>query len=211
MFVFSKASAKKIVHKEHCVFAAKIKMTNRVYFYSLRDAYAAGCRPCMYCSVLGSDFIKNRNKIKEFCAENNMECKWENGYIAITTSIDKWRIAVSDKAPYKLIIYHSNTAGISFGKRHKGKWLLEYHIQKMKHKDIMTTLQGIAAHTRYKLEDPDLPDLLRERFASITGKTMPKGERKGKKRRNKEKKWEERVLKRENVNRVMALLDGLKT
>lgn len=146
MVFYSTKSNEKVFHLPHCKIARRIRKEFKKQFATPEEARMAGYRMCNCCSLVGMRLRKEQNAVNQFCQENGVSCRLEDGQLHVHTPRSKWRIIVNGKA-HKLFLYHKNTY-------HKNEEIPSivpgYHSQAIRSKTIVGYLEYIIDHDIYR-------------------------------------------------------------
>lgn len=151
MVFYSKKSNEKVFHLPHCKIAHRIRKEYKLKFDDPTTARQAGYRQCNCCSPVGMRLRKEQKAVDQFCQENGVSYRLEDGQLHIRTPRSKWRIIVSGKAN-KLFLYHRN----SYQKQEKIPSIVPgYHSQAIRHKTIVDYMDYIVQHDAYRLREQE--------------------------------------------------------
>jgi len=148
---YSKKSNEKVFHLSHCNIARRIRKDYKLKFDDPETARQAGYRQCNCCSLVGMRLRREQKAVDQFCQENGVSYRLEDGQLHVCTPRSKWRIIVSGKAN-KLFLYHKN----SFQKHEKIPSIIPgYHSQAIRCKTIVEYLDYIVQHDAFRLKEQE--------------------------------------------------------
>jgi hypothetical protein len=199
MYIASKKSRKKIFHTEQCSHVKNIAPQNRLYFYTLQDAQAAGYRSCRTCSAVMWYYRRESAELLSFCFENGLTLHFDRkkAALSVKTPHSLWKIIVNGQEN-QLFLYHRNM----FDKEDPKSPFPLYHSQKFRSPTILGYLEYIVQHDHYRQYNP----------LEIYHKKLRWDEhhyRKGSKHYKKQQKRFKRQRKRQAIHQVEALLKSL--
>lgn len=146
MVFYSIKSNEKVFHLPHCKIARRIRKQYKKKFATPEEARAAGYRMCNCCSPVGMRLRKEQKSVNQFCKENGVSCRLNDGQLHIRTSRSKWRIIVGGKEN-KLFLYHKNT----YHKYIELPGIIQgYHSQNTRNKTIVGYLEYIVGHDAFR-------------------------------------------------------------
>lgn len=195
MFVYSKAEKSKIIHFNNCGYAKRIKVENRGYFHTLKEARMKGYHLCTKSDPLYIDYCRNRDVIEKICRDNNITCKYSEGRILIVTQDSEWIIVTENM--HKRTIYHRN---LFFWKRSDESEFPGFHVQCTRSEDYATIekcLEFILEHDRFRMQNE---------IVYFDARKHSGPAQKGTKRWKKEEKMRRHIERRKETERVKMLL-----
>lgn len=149
MVFYSKKSNEKVFHLPHCTIARRIRKEYKLQFEDPATARQAGYRQCSCCSPVGARLRKEQKAVNQFCMENGVSCRLEDGQLHIRTPRSNWRIIASGK-PNKLFLYHRNT----YQKKEKIPSIIPgYHSQAIRYNTIVEYMDYIVQHDAFRLKE----------------------------------------------------------
>ena len=203
MYICSRYSRRKVVHREGCRYVARIAEKSKLSCAEKDTAVAMGYRVCKCCSRVGRQFRREQKKIASFCQTNGMECFLGEEGIVVETPMSRWKI-VSDGEPGHFTLFHKNF--YSHRKETSGKNANApegYHFQSDRFTTIKGILRYILQHDEYRKENP-----YNNKKMSPYG---PKNPRPKKKNIRKQRKYLQKRRKRYEANQTIRLIDSLHT
>lgn len=149
MVFYSIKSTEKVFHLPHCKIRQRMNKEYEQHFDTPEEAREHGYRMCNCCSPVGSRLRKEQVAVNQFCQENGVSCRQEDGQLHIRTPHSKWRIIVNGKAK-KLFLYHKN----SYEKPERIPSIVPgYHSQAIRCDSIMGYLQYIVEHDTFRVRE----------------------------------------------------------
>ena len=179
-------SRSKIIHTQSCGFRKIISLDNGKWFYSIDDAKPLGYKQCKCCSAIGKQAHLRSKSMINYCHRNGLSPILKDGSLYIQSSLSCWIITINKSN--KIELWHRNTRGNKY----------QYHIQNCKSKTVMEMMEYIVQHDDYRSKNP-LP-------AEKKKKAPPK---KGTKRYRTQQRREKKSKKRQEISRVLSLIEGL--
>lgn len=191
MYVYSKKSNNKIIHKKQCPYYLHMNHKEIGFFHTLEEAKTAGYHQCKHCSSISKQYRKEYHEIKEYAAENGMAFYLNDGAITIHTTFSKWKI-ITNGNKHSLFLYHKNTKNIiKQDSRIEG-----YHSQSVRKNSIVDYMKYITEHDHYRKYNPEYH------------KAIPSQPRKGTNRYRKQQNKQKYKEHRESVWRVLTLIEN---
>ncbi len=149
MVFYSIKSNEKVFHQSHCIIRNRIQKENQRMFETPEIARENGYRHCNCCSRVGMKLRKEQKEVEQFCQENGMSCRLEDGRLHIRTTNSKWCIIQNGKAGH-IFLYHKNT----FHKDTKYPSILPgYHSQAIRSDTILGYLKYIVGHDDFRVKE----------------------------------------------------------
>lgn len=146
MYYGSRNSKKRIFHNPTCRYVKRFDEENALVFNSRDEAMNAGYTPCIYCSIIGRQYTKNRAEITAFCEKHNYNHFMRGGELYVISAGDTaWRICCDRKNNLKYLL-HESKCGIHYDRRSRPYEEREYHRQKTPSTSIMGYLMYIQKH-----------------------------------------------------------------
>lgn len=153
MFYSSRNSRKKVFHYDTCQYAKRFRPEGRIAFYTVDEAKAAGYVHCSYCSVIGRQYRRCREKAEAFCDTHSFTLFMRDGELFVISAGDtSWRICCDLKNRKKKILLHESKDHVLYNRRGKPYTERKYHVQKAKETDIMGYLVYILGHDKIEKE-----------------------------------------------------------
>ena len=178
----------KVAHYPECHMVSRIADMNlgcyENAYYAGKDSY----RVCKCCDPMVKRLSNQKDDMVDYCQKKGIEYKIENGELLIRTQYSSWKAYTGANDQY--ILYHRNTRGNTNC----------YHLQTKRYTDIMAVLKYIDHHDYFRLSNP-LPE---DRI--VIKKSAP---RKGSKKYKAAMQRAEKAKKRDDVRRVLSLIDSL--
>ena len=183
MYFCNNNSKEKIVHLSSCYHIVDSKSKNYSCFDNLRKALDNGCRPCRHCFSLRQRYLSEKDNIQNYCMKYNYILAFNADSIEITTSKGQWKI-IQAKYNKKLELYHKNTE-----ERFSDKFsrISGYHNQRFLGYEMTDYVEYIFNHDG-RCKAPPL---------------------KGTKRYRSQQKRLAKLERRNSINNVIRLIDGL--
>ena len=204
-------SRSKIVHYKSCHYKNRISAYNTVEINDLEQAKAMGYRTCKCCTPIAKAVKKDGKYIREFCDKQGIEYSVEDNKAYIKTHSSEWVYNIT--CENKVTLYHRNTCGDTNA----------YHKQNCRVRTFASALEYIVQHDAYRKEHPikkyrtsfdpfyfffgqSAQSVIANQPVKKNGNWVKiKGTKKYKKRMKKEKEQK----RRQEIGRVLALIDGL--
>lgn len=214
MFVYSRASYPKIVHKEECPYAARIKpehATKRRRLSSMakvRDKVRI--RLCRYCSKLARAYRYELPEIVKFCREHGLKFQMTEGKLLVESRMERWQIVHSWQADV-LVLYHENYSRYRTDKQNTFEKILGYHVQKVI-LSIQEALEIVYEHQFSYLHRKNVPLPVRQLArAELTHRQHNKRSANySREHRGRDRRLRKQVQNMRKANDVLRLIDSLK-
>lgn len=150
MYYASKSHGERIYHEQFCTYVRRMKVENRIHFYTMEEAVGKGYRECNCCSFIGKKYHKELKEISLFAKDNHIKVWFVDGEVYIETRIGAWKITSPGKSK-KIFLNHANAENFLFCKKENGKIIHTYHAQSdISSKTIMGYLRYIDKHDRWR-------------------------------------------------------------
>lgn len=167
MVFYSIKSKEKVFHLSHCKIRQRMKKEYEQHFATPEEAREHGYRLCNCCCPIGTRLRKEQVSVNQFCQENGISCRLEDGQLHIRTPHSKWRIIINGKAK-KLFLYHKN----SFEKRERIPSIVPgYHSQAIRCDNIIGYLKYIVEHDTFRLQERKIAKKKRHAYRNLRQNT----------------------------------------
>lgn len=194
MFVASKSHGEKIFHHSQCTYAHRMKLQNRIYFLTEKEAREKGYRMCNCCSHMGKQFRKEKNEIQELARKNRVKVWLYDGAVYLETDTAPWKIIAAGQQ-HKMFLYHGNKERYENLKKKNGMIQHHYHSQSdARGKTIADYMKYIIRHDQWR-ED------IKNEYRSL-----PQSTKKQKEYYNRKKKQ----ARRNAIHNVYNLIEKIK-
>jgi len=153
MFYCSRNSKKHIFHYNTCRYTKHFSKKNRIDFYTVDEAKAAGYVPCSCCSIIGQQYRKCRREVMAFCAEHGFIHFMRDGELYVISARDTaWRICCNMKNGKEKTLLHESKEHVPYNRRARPYHERIYHVQKAKSTSIIGYLVYILKHDKIEEE-----------------------------------------------------------
>lgn len=193
MFVRRKENHHSVIHVPGCPALSTAQPKDLVQVENVEAAFSQGFEMCGLCSPLRQKLQEEEEDIGAFCRENGISYVLCNKYIAVSTPLSQWRIALTDSES-QTKLYHRNTIR---QEPNIPRYLTHYHDQNISFPHLLPYFQYILHHDNYRLRRP-LPD-----------KRKAKPPKKGSKRYHKYLKEKKNQEKSRSARKVVAMIDSM--
>ena len=193
MYTYSTSHGEKIFHSADCTYAGRIKIKNRNYVTTKKEARERGYRMCNCCAPIARYLKKEQKEIEAFVRKHNLKLRLYDGELHVESGAAVWKI-VTEEGKWGISLYHGNRERYNTLRWENG--MLQHHY----HKQGDITSNSILEYLKYIYKHDCWRSSQMEEY-----RKLPKRTRKQRKRYKEEKKRSDRSA----VSRVLNLIDRM--